>query len=964
MTPGATMKPATGTTDAPTPPPPMPDLPEPSTSAPAGGSSLWLALSARAVDRLKYELRRSIPVLLLWGGAASLVLGAQGLGYLAYFQDLLWDRYGAAQELSGGALRGEAEPVLPALLVEINAEDLKRWGPLPWSWERYEALLTALEPADIRALAVAVPASRILATPRNILEIPPDSRVRQWLDKGTLLLPSGLLPLQEDLAQPLSVVEPGSQVLEPEQGSPGAANGAGLVVRVEVDGDGRVRRIPLTALTPSGPVPTVMGVLMERLGARQATVDGENSTPSSLRIFVPGRAQAVPRVSFQQLLEGRVGSAQLKGAVLVLGPARAVDNGYGVPDVFESRRMSEAELLTLGAWQLKKGPWQIPIPYSMPVLMGITLLMSGWMLRQYMSRLLVGVAVIAMAFILFDFFCFTNGWTMPSAAALAVIFSMTGILGTSWIFRIRRLLRGFETRLWQVGALRGQERDAQTALLERVYRLVNPVRPMHSVMLAVPEKEMRWLRIVGGMGAQEADILERRRDFGRDPYLTALQVVESPAVRGYMRDASLSTYMVPLRYLEELQGFLVVNLAPGHSTEVVRWMRALAPEVASRLHVLQLERRKQRGFEQGEYEEAMDQLESSTRALFEERERLETVIENMGPGLLQADRLGQIRLVNRTLQNLLRTLGLTDPDISLATLVAGLSGVTEAEVGRKLESVMFHGEPYGFLVTMKEKGQRLYRAELSGLWLRNARESGLLRLPDGWMLTVMDVTEVHSQDRLELMHAQLQNHLTVLQGYAGLLELTSDPSQWDRAWIDALTDRARDLVHFVGQWSQQDHAHSLKAVAGGKAAEPTDLISLLEEVTAELNRLHPGGVTLKAPAAGAAPVFIDRERGRRGLMALLDDLLDSDAPSLPLNIRIEEGELAHQRLFIDNALLRLPPMAIRRLFAPMRPEELEHLSEPTGLLVARKLIAESGGALREDPTVLAQGIVAIEFPKA
>lgn len=907
-----------------------------------GGSRWWLAFYARAVDQARYEVRRSLPLFLLWGSALGLLQLASWSGAVTRLQDLLWDRYSARQELRTGT-----NGALASIAVEIDGDDLKRYGPLPWRPEVLEGLLTRLDETRVRALVLAVPGSHLLTFPPNLQgpqtpgQIEGPSVVEEWLARRNLILPRGLLVGKGALPE-----------LEPGIPGPRMEPLDGPVAVMEPDEDGRLRRLSLAVKTGVGQRLTVAGAMAERLNPSFSKENG-------LRLYVPGRAYAIPRVSVSQVIDGRIPPHQLEGAVLVLGPAVTYDRGQRAPDGVQARRMSEAEILALAAWQLQRGPWPVPVPSSTPILMLSTLLLGGWMMRQYMTRLMLGCLVGAMSIVLADYALFSIGWMLPSAQLLVTLFALTGLLLLTWMARIRGLMQGFETHLWQAGQLRGHEKEAQEALLERVHRLIHPVRPMHSLMLAVPEREMRWLKVVAGIGAREQDILERRRDFGRDPYLTALKVVESPELRGYMRDPSLRTYMIPLRYMEQLQGFFIVNLTEGQSAETLRWLRALAPEVASRLRVLQLDARKKDSLQQGAYEEAMDQLEASTRHLFEERERLEALLEHMTPGLLQADRLGQVRLVNRSLQYILRELGLQDPDMGLAPLLSAMSGLSLDEVGKKLEKLLFASEPFAFTLVQKEKGQRLYRAELSGLWFRAVREAGAIRLPDGWCLTVMDISELHSHDRLELMHSRLQDHLTVLQGYSGLFEMTSNPAEWEAEWIDALLGRARELVRFVRQWSVQDQLATLS----GRQGEPTDLISLLEEVVNELNREHPGQVRLRAPSVGVSPVLIDREQGRRGLKSLLSDLLEGDERPGGVTLRVEEGELTHQRVFIDNALTGLPAVAVARLFDPVQPGELETSLSQSRLLTARKMLKDAGGVLREDPEVLARGTMAIEFPK-
>lgn len=903
----------------------------------SSGSSLWRAWYARIVDRLHYELKRALSLMLLWAGGLGVLALCSMTGLTDYVADLLLDQQAALHELPA-----PTSGRLPALAVQIDAGDRDQLGPLPWSWSVYEPMLERLERLGVQALLPATSASALFSHDAP----PPSSLAAAWIARGALPLPQAVLPGTEQDGERLPQLEPALPYASPAP----VASWLGVHAR-----DGVLRRLPFTLETTSGAVPTLGGWLIGTL--QPARLPGQN-----LRLYAPARLEALPQVNFRQLLAGQVPAEQLRQSVVILDIAPALGQGVPLVGARDEQPLSRALPLVLAASQVVSGQTPRTLPYSFPVLLLASLLVGGWMLRQSVTRLMLGTLAVLAGVLLLDTLAYSDGWVLPSAPLLILLLAMAGGVVASWALRIRRLLERFETRLWEGGLFRATGSHARMGeLLEELSRLTQPIRPVQSLFLAVPEREMRWLRMVASVGAQESDIEERRRDFGRDPYLTALRDADAGPVQGYMADPELLSWMIPLRWLEELQGFLIVNLRRDQSREAVRLLRALAPQLAQRLRLLRLQERQRRSLRYGEYEEVMEQLESSTRELLEERERQNAVLEQLGAGLLEADGLGNVRFLNSSLTQLLQQLQIHDPHIGLCPLLARLSGQPVASVGKRLERLVFFQEPFVFPIQLKERS-RIYRAELKGLFTEGLRDeqSGLSveRLPDGWVLTVLDVTELHTRDRLELMHSRLRDHLTVLQGYAGLLEMADDPASWDKAWISALTDRARELVRFVQQWSLHDQNQILL----GRRGEPTDLLSLLEEVVHELDQQRPGRVVLRAPRVGVSPVYIDRERGRRGLQSLLQDFMAGEELPQTLVIRVEEGEGEHQPIFIEHALQGLPPSAAARLLDGLRGER-NGSSKPHRLQVAMRLVQEAGGALKEAPELLAEGTVALEFPK-
>lgn len=390
----------------------------------SSGSSLWRAWYARIVDRLHYELKRALSLVLLWAGGLTVLALCSVSGLTDYLADLLLDQQAALHELPS-----PSSGRLPALAVQIDAGDREHLGPLPWAWSVYEPVLERLDALGVQAVLPATSASLLFErTPP-----PSGSHAAAWITRGALPLPQAVLPGTDQAGEQLPQLEP---PLPYTSGEP-VASWLGVHAR-----DGVLRRLPFTLETEHGHVPTLSGWLVGKL--QPGRLSGQN-----LRLYAPARLQALPQVSFRQLLAGQVPAEQLRQSVVILDVAPALGEGVPLVGARDEQPLSRALPLVLAAAQVVSGQAPRTLPYSFPVLLLASLLVGGWMLRQSVTRLLLGTLAVLGGVLLLDTLAYAEGWVLPSAPLLILLLAMMGGVVASWALRIRRLLKRFETRLWE-----------------------------------------------------------------------------------------------------------------------------------------------------------------------------------------------------------------------------------------------------------------------------------------------------------------------------------------------------------------------------------------------------------------------------------------------------------------------------------------------------------------------------------
>jgi EAL domain-containing protein (putative c-di-GMP-specific phosphodiesterase class I)/CHASE2 domain-containing sensor protein len=290
------------------------------------------------------------------------------------------------------------------VIVEIDArslESINRW-PLPRSL--HARALDAIHRADARTIAFDVDFSA-RSTPAE------DARLAQALARagGRVILPtfrqsagSGSAATTENLPIPLLR----------QHSFLGAVN-------IRPDADGLVRRLPLAVVTQGVPRPS--------LPAMVTGVAGRSG--DDFRIDFAIDPDTIPRYSFVDLIEGRVGPEKLAGRDVLVG-ATAVETGdrYAVP---RYSVIPGVVVQALATETLKrgipddKGPW----PALAIAALAIALLVRGSRRGTRIAAVAVGAGCIAALPLLGETAGGSSFAIVPALAALLAAALVRGALG-------------------------------------------------------------------------------------------------------------------------------------------------------------------------------------------------------------------------------------------------------------------------------------------------------------------------------------------------------------------------------------------------------------------------------------------------------------------------------------------------------------------------------------------------------
>ncbi|HHW15547.1 MAG TPA: adenylate/guanylate cyclase domain-containing protein, partial [Firmicutes bacterium] len=229
----------------------------------------------------------------------------------------------------------------PVAVVAIDERTLSRYGQWPLPRRLYGELLVALERAGVRAvgfdLLFSEPdrhgaasdqafAAALGSGPPVVLGFAGAAKVQRQPDGGPTLLPPWSAPL-------------------PAFRRTGSAVGHLLAI---TDPDGVLRRLPLWADTPDGPVPAFCLALARFAGSPPGTPPPAGGEGGEGDLLLDFRRGAVPVYSLAEVLTGAVPPGALRGRVVVVGvTASGVPDRYPTPLTVAGDTVPGAELQAL-----------------------------------------------------------------------------------------------------------------------------------------------------------------------------------------------------------------------------------------------------------------------------------------------------------------------------------------------------------------------------------------------------------------------------------------------------------------------------------------------------------------------------------------------------------------------------------------------------------------------------------------
>lgn len=357
----------------------------------------------------------------------------------------------------------------------------------------------------------------------------------------------------------------------------------------------------------------------------------------------------------------------------------------------------------------------------------------------------------------------------------------------------------------------------------QVLQLCIQLLSLERAILLELEPGRKHVREVKAWRCSIDDIGERRRDYHRTPYSTALEL-RGPILldKEYLKDPQpdCREFMVPMQFNGELQGFLSGEVAQVTLDKNPLFMHLLA-ECADKIGELLYRRRVWQEREQRESRSWWRLLQLSHRRdqyhslvqvsrLFERRlALLENVVANLETSTVLYDLFGQVSQVNRAMEALASRADLPIFNMTAADTLAALSDMPLARAHEHLQHMLLTRESLCFSAHLQgdDSTWLLYIRPLQADDGRSQQQDINPFRIQGFLLELVDVSHLVRLGQLKdevgnRINAELRNQLETALLTAELCGQPDLPAN-DRAQFQQLLTRKLGEVVQTLQRSQQ-----------------------------------------------------------------------------------------------------------------------------------------------------------------
>ncbi|CAM4165244.1 hypothetical protein VRRI112168_16460 [Vreelandella rituensis] len=597
---------------------------------------------------------------------------------------------------------------------------------------------------------------------------------------------------------------------------------AGVVIgqtAAQASGDNRVLTLP-----PSQ--------ILDNLGVHQPRIvdDGEGyiSTEATVASGAQGTAVAenpflvdfrpgmnyLPVIQAERVLRGDLTRDLVSGRVVLVGRSidptnpslltplpeeasvsRLIYAGYAVDTLLRGQPLHTTHwwqnllflLAVLGAAALLH--FRLGAKHSLGVAVGgmIIMLTAGWLSLHFLG-LVVPVAEL-IAFHLFLWYQLSRREQRLESAT------------------VRKLLRASSSRLHD--RLLPSDFNASQDPWGQIILLTTQILNLDRAILLERRGSAKHLQEVKAYRCSLEDIDERRRDFERTPYSTAL-AEGGPILlsKTFLKNPEPGShqFIVPLEFNGQLLGFLSGEVTEGALDNNPLFLPLLGNfgnQIGELLYQRQLEQARQRS-DQSQWKRLMrlDAVESEYEALsevsqlFERRLLLlENVVDSLHTSTILYDLFGQVMQVNRQMEELVKRSGLSVFTMTAADAIATLGGMPLSTAREHLQHMVVTEESLTFAAKLPgvEGAFSLNVRPLKGAEGETSSQTKTPFRIHGFLLELVNVTHLVRLERLKdelsnKISADLRNQLEAAL-LAAELGRQDDVAAADKAVFGELVER-------------------------------------------------------------------------------------------------------------------------------------------------------------------------------
>lgn len=683
--------------------------------------------------------------------------------------------------------------------------------------------------------------------------------------------------------------------------------------------------------------------------AAQGRTGKKYNPPNPFRIDFVGQNRTLPKISLARVLSEDIIQELVKDKTVLVGFTPPFPfSGFSTPVTPDSASTSPLEYHGL-ALQTLLNHTELRFPYSWEILTYLFLLISlslivhqtfGSFIHFIMGVLLVLVVPVACWLLL----VFTKTWFPIVEIFLAFSLFLLFVIARDRLLRNRHA--------WQIlldQSLKKQEKvmpksffrseDYWPLVINMVKQTLNIRR---SIFLETVEGDHRVSEVIA-LNISLKEIRERRRDYHRTPYKTAIEKNTAIQVDSYFKslgDDELS-YLVPLNFFGQVQGFWAFTIdieAKSQTQEILNTANILAREIGEMLF-----RRKQ-WVEEGRWQnnplrkllnmekhyEPYYEVTRITTFLVRRISILQSVFNTLETGTIMYTTFGMVVQSNRRMDQLSKSLNINAYGMSALDFGVHLTGKSPEKMRQILGRVIVKGETIQLPISImgdKKQDMTLTIRPLTALgdMIVDKTKPQPIEMT-GFLFEIIDVTNLtnssHKQKQL------YQNNLKHLQEKLGLFSgnlkalLHVQHNKNEKETCQRLIQKYDAIIHSIQSFEKRMEQRRL--------TKNPDIfpVDLLETLNGTIDTVQPDAkkrnVHISIQSADTIPLIQADPKGIADLLGAIFSLLIADAlddSTIIISVNSHQNEIMCS---LVNVGVGMPPETFQRfLTSPDRADREE-----------------------------------------
>ena len=352
--------------------------------------------------------------------------------------------------------------------------------------------------------------------------------------------------------------------------------------------------------------------------------------------------------------------------------------------------------------------------------------------------------------------------------------------------------------------------------------MINQTLDLSKLIFLEAKPESAHLSEILSLHCSLNDIIERRRDYSRSPYVDALRVKAPIRVREYMtvsQDAEEEVqYLAPLVFSGELLGFWAIGIEARKLATIPNFDNLLV-EYSNKISELLYQSRQadgasgsvgeptKRRFAVEQTHATYHKLETTLGLLQHRLTTLETLLNRVNAGVIVYDVFGRVLQLNQFMLDLLRKEGLSPFEMSALDLILGVSEYDVSRGRKLLRRVIVDGAAVSFPVTFRSRSDSRFLLHLKPIIeeldssateasKRLGARSILCELEDTTATALLYEMKNNITNRMGL---ELRSHLASIELSSSMLVADSLNQGHREACVGVIHSKVRDSVQILSE---------------------------------------------------------------------------------------------------------------------------------------------------------------------